>query len=74
VTDESRTDRLLVIMLVQLMGDASQKDKAIALDKAGLTPAGIADVLDTTPASVSQQLYESRKARTTTKKAKAKSS
>lgn len=61
MTDQSRTDSLLVMVLIHLMKDASQKEKALALSKAGLTSAEIADALGTSAASVSQQLYEARK-------------
>jgi DNA-binding CsgD family transcriptional regulator len=61
MTEQSRTDKLLAMVLIHLMSEESNKEKAIALEKAGLTPAEIADALDTTAATVSQQLYEARK-------------
>jgi DNA-binding CsgD family transcriptional regulator len=68
MTEQSLTDRLLAQVLVQLMREASQKEKAVALGKAGLSPAEIGALLDTSAATISQQLYEAR----TTKGAKGK--
>jgi DNA-directed RNA polymerase specialized sigma24 family protein len=60
MTNEARTERLLAMLLLNSMGEASQKDKAVALSYAGFAPAEIAELLGTSAASVSQQLYEAR--------------
>lgn len=58
----SRMERLLVMILLQLMKAASQREKIFQLSLAGLSNVEIADVLETTSAVVSQSLYEARKA------------
>lgn len=72
----SRTDRLLAVILLQSMKGASQRDKILQLNLAGLSNVEIADVLETTTAVVSQSLYEARKGgrkkKTTGKRAEAK--
>lgn len=57
----SRTDRLLVMILLHFMKGASQREKIVQLSLAGLSNVEIADVLETTSAVVSQSLYEARK-------------
>lgn len=61
--DDSRSEKVLAMLLVNSMREASQKEKAIALSRTGFAPAEIAELLGTTSASVSQQLYESRQGR-----------
>ena len=60
VAEEGRTERLLAMLLVNSMGSASQKEKAVALNSAGFSPAEIAELLNSSSASISQQLYEAR--------------
>lgn len=57
----SRTDRLLVMILLHFMKGASQREKIVQLSLAGLSNVEIADVLETTSAVVSQSLYEARR-------------
>ena len=56
-----RTDRLLVMILLQLMEKAPQAKKIYHLNLAGLSNIEIADALETSPQVVSQSLYEVRK-------------
>jgi len=56
-----RTERLLALILLQQMGDASQQKKAIQLNMAGFSNTEIADLLDTTTAVVAQSLYTARR-------------
>jgi DNA-binding CsgD family transcriptional regulator len=58
-----RTERLLALILLQQMKGASQREKILQLSVAGFTNVEIADVLQTTPAVVSQSLYEARRGR-----------
>jgi DNA-directed RNA polymerase specialized sigma24 family protein len=58
-----RTERLLALILLQQMKGAPQREKILQLSVAGLTNVEIADVLQTTPAVVSQSLYEARRGR-----------
>jgi DNA-directed RNA polymerase specialized sigma24 family protein len=61
MADTERTDKLLAMVLMALMKDAPQKERAVALARSGFSPAEIAEFLGTTSASVSQQLYEARR-------------
>lgn len=65
--DETRVERLLAMLLVVTMSDATQKERAVALHSAGFAPNEIAELLGSSPPSISQQLYEaSRDKRTRT--------
>lgn len=57
----NRMEQLLVSILLQLMKGASQREKILQLNLAGLSNVEIADALETTPAVVSQSLYEARR-------------
>lgn len=56
-----RTERLLTLLVLQNMKGATQREKAIQLNIAGFSNVEIANLLDTTPQSITQVLYESRK-------------
>ena len=56
-----RTDRLLALVLLNQMKEASQRDKIIQLNLAGFTNVEIADILQTTTAVVAQELYAAKK-------------
>jgi hypothetical protein len=56
----NRVERLLAMILLHDMHDASIGDKASSLSRAGFAPAEIASMLGTTPASIRQQLYTAR--------------
>jgi DNA-binding NarL/FixJ family response regulator len=80
MTEISRTERLLAYLLLERMGDRSQEYKAVRLVRAGFSNAEIADLLETTTATVTQTLYVARgrsgktsKAAATNKKAEAMS-
>lgn len=55
---QNRIEKLLALLLLQQL--KSQQDKILALNLAGFTNTEIADLLQTTSASVSQSLYLSR--------------
>ncbi len=56
-----RSERLLALILLQLMGSAPQKKKIVQLNVAGFTNIEIADLLETTTAVVAQSLYTERR-------------
>jgi hypothetical protein len=57
----SITERLLALLLVHDMHDASQGAKIVMLDRAGLANGDIAELLGTTPAVVRQSVYEGKR-------------
>ena len=59
-----RLERLLAVLLLQNMKDASQEEKATQLSVAGFTNVEIADLLDTTANTVAVALSRSRGKRT----------
>lgn len=61
--DESsdRIERLLALLVLQNMKAANMATKAKELSMAGFTNVEIANLLETTPAVVSQSLYTARK-------------
>lgn len=69
--DEDRTDELLdrldTLITIQALSAVShlqtKKEKTLFLAEAGLAPKAIAPIVGTSPASVSQTIYESRKAK-----------
>ena len=63
-----RTERLLALILLSQIKSASQRDKILQLNLAGFTNLEIADIVQTTTAVVSQELYTSRKGKGKTKK------
>ena len=56
-----RSERLLALILLQLMGTAPQKKKIVQLSVAGFTNIEIADLLETTTGVVAQSLYAERR-------------
>jgi hypothetical protein len=56
-----RSERVLVLLLLQSMKDDSQAEKVRQLNIAGLSNIQIAEFLQTTPAVVAQLLYVSKK-------------
>jgi len=63
----STTDRLLALLLVHDMHDASQKDKIVMLGRAGIPNGDIAELLGTTAAVVSQSIYAGKQSKRTSK-------
>ncbi len=59
-----RVERLLALILLAQMKGATQREKVHQLNLAGFSNVEIADVLGTTPAVVSQSLYEVKTVRT----------
>ena len=75
MTDEintTRSERLLALLVLHNMAEASQTDKSVQLDKAGFSAAEIADLLGTSPQTVNQNLYMARKAKKGGRKAPTK--
>ena len=60
MTEISRTERLLAYLVLERMGDRSQEYRALRLSRAGFSNPEIADLLETTTASVTQMLYVAR--------------
>lgn len=63
-----RTERLLALILIGQMKDASQRDKIHRLNLAGFNNTEIADILETTSEVVASSLYQKRKAKTARKR------
>jgi hypothetical protein len=63
----SRTERLLVAMLLQSMKGDSLKDKVRLLNMAGFSNIDIANLLDTTSDVVAHYVYEIRKTKKKTR-------
>ncbi len=58
-----RIEKTLALILIHNVKEAPQVEKALALSKAGFSNGQIAELLDTSAASVAQQLYAVRKAK-----------
>jgi DNA-directed RNA polymerase specialized sigma24 family protein len=58
----TRTERLLALLVMHNMAEASQTDRALVLSRAGFSNPEIADLLGTTTATVTQSLYSARRA------------
>lgn len=69
----SRLDTLVRLVAAAICAGRPQKDSVRILAGAGLQPKDIADLLGTTPNTVSVALYEMRKAKNPKKKTKAAS-
>ncbi len=65
-----RIERLLAILAIQGMKGATQADKALQLSLAGFTNVEIGNLLETSQAVISQNLYAARKKKKKKKKAK----
>ena len=61
MVDTERTETLLALLLLQQMKSAPQRDKIVHLNIAGFSNLEIANILETTPAVVSQSVYSARK-------------
>jgi predicted transcriptional regulator len=61
ITD--RVERLLALLLLAQMKATARREKVVQLNLAGFSNVEIADLLQTTPALVSQSLYEAKKTR-----------
>ena len=59
--DTDRIERLLVLILLQSMKESSQADKVHQLNIAGFSNIQIAELLQTTPATIAVQLHHSKK-------------
>lgn len=56
-----RTERILALLLLQGMKDATKAQKAVQLNIAGFTAVEIADLLETSTAVIHQHLYAMRR-------------
>jgi DNA-directed RNA polymerase specialized sigma24 family protein len=73
MSDEStmtRTEALLALLVLHNMAEASQLDKTVLFNRVGFSNAEIAKLLGTSTATVSQNLYTAKKAKTTKPAAK----
>jgi hypothetical protein len=66
----TRTEKLLSLILLQGMDKASQKERVVILNKAGFSNIEIANLLETTTATVSQSLYENKSTKKTNRNQK----
>jgi predicted transcriptional regulator len=60
--DTTRSEKILAMMLINQMQQASVGAKAQALSRAGFSNGEIAELLGISPANVGQRLYELRDA------------
>jgi hypothetical protein len=60
---QERTNALLAQILIHVMGESSQRKKALALRNAGFTNAAIAGFMGTSPEVIGQVLYLARRER-----------
>lgn len=61
----SRTERLLALLVLHNMAEASQVDKCVLLNRAGFGSGAIAELLGTSTATVNQNLYMARQSKGT---------
>ena len=61
--NEDRIERLLALILLNQMKGATRQKKVTQLNLAGFSNVEIANMLETTSASVSQALYDARKSK-----------
>lgn len=57
---EERVERLLALILLNQMKGASQKEKVLALNRAGFSNIEIANILEVTADKVAKSLYQAR--------------
>lgn len=65
-----RIERLLVLLLLQSMKGAPQKEKALQLNMAGFSNIEIAEFLNTNPATIAVSLSKAKKTTKSNKKLK----
>jgi DNA-directed RNA polymerase specialized sigma24 family protein len=65
---ETREERLLAAILLQLMKGSSQREKVLQLNAAGFSNVEVADLLGMKAGGVAQTLYEVKKATKTKRK------
>lgn len=70
-TKSTVQDRIAAFAMLDAMGDATLAQKVVRLSLIGFAPGDIAAMLQTTPATVYQYVYESKK-KAATRKAKPK--
>ena len=64
VDSTERVERLLALLLLAQFKSATQREKVLQLNLAGFSNIEIAELLQTTPAVVSQNLYEAKRSKT----------
>lgn len=57
----TRLEKLLAMMILMQMRDATQRDKVVVMSRAGFSNPEIAELLETKSNIVAQHLYASRK-------------
>lgn len=67
---DERTERLLTLILLEMMKGKKQEDKAKALNMVGFSNIEIAEILNTSNQSIATYLYRSKKKKGTKKKPK----
>jgi hypothetical protein len=72
-TKSTMQDRIAAFSMLDAMGDATLAQRVVRLSLIGFPPGEIATMLQTTPATVYQYVYEAKK-RTGTRKPRAKAS
>jgi hypothetical protein len=65
-----RVERLLALLVLQMLKSSSMKEKALTLNIAGFSNVEIADLLQISPGGVAQSIYEARRAKGTRPKLK----
>lgn len=61
MSEPSRTDKILALLLLQNMKSAPKSEKALQLNLAGFSNIEIADLLQTNSALVATLLYQARR-------------
>jgi hypothetical protein len=56
-SNEGRVERLLALVLLELMKGSSQKEKISRLNMAGFSNVEVAELLDVSPGLIAQHLY-----------------
>lgn len=56
----TRLEKLVAMMVLMQMRDATQREKAVLMSRAGFSNPEIAELLDTKPNVVAQHLYASK--------------
>lgn len=61
----TRLEKLMAMMILRQMGEATQQEKVVVMNRAGFSNPEIAELLETKPNIVAQHLYSSKKPKST---------
>lgn len=63
MSEMTRSERLLALLVLQALAPLTLKEKAVRLSSVGLSNTEVAEMLGTTPQNVAQSLYEARRSK-----------